>query len=425
MRRRTNAALIALFLLLSAMPDTMAAPVLREILVDRYGASVPNAQLFMAINLLGAVGAVPLLAWVRRRWGPVRIVIGASIADAVLLAVLAAPIGLGASLAVRAAEGVTDVMVFASLFDLVRRNSGRHAARGLGMASTPLLLGLGLGAVAGGIAAERVGGAAGAASAGGDVAVAVFGVSALSTVLVAVGAFVFRRGLAGVESEEPEQGEAAASGESHAGTVPHGRFDDRPRPLSWSCAMAFFDRATGGLITSTLPLVLAGFLGYSKQQRGWLIGLPLLLMALCTGPAGAVCDRFGSLRVRLVAGVLYALTFALVPFAGASQPAMAAVMVPMGIAMGALFSSSLALAAESGGSAVAIGSFRAAGDVGFFAGTALSIVVIHAMGRGQEPTYGDYTAVIVAFAVAHLACTAVIGALAARSVDARSVSSRR
>ena len=414
MTRWSTRLLIALLLLLSAMPDTMAAPVLKEMFVDRYGATVRQAQFFMAINLLGAVAAVPLLVWARRRVGPIWLLVAGSLADAALLGVLAAPIGLWPSLAVRAAEGVTDVVVFASLFDLVRRNSGSHAARGLGAASTPLLLGLGFGAVAGGIAAHRVSEGATDAAAGGDVALAVFGVSAFAGLLVAIGSLVFRRALGGIAVVEPDSGPRAASGETHAELVPHGPLDDRPRPLAWSCAMAFFDRATGGLITTTLPLVLAGFLGYSQQQRGWLIGLPLLLMAVCTGPAGALCDRFGSLRVRLLAGVVYAVAFAVIPFAASNQAAMAVVMFAVGISAGALFSSSLAIAAETGGSTVALGSFRAAGDVGFFAGTMLSIILVGALGSDHEPTYADYTAVIVLFGVLHALATVAIAAMAAR-----------
>lgn len=413
--------LLAVLLLLSAMPDTMAAPVLKEMFVDRYGATVTQAQVYMAINLLGATAAIPLLLWARRRYGPVALLVGGSLADAVLLGVLAAPIGLWPSLALRAAEGITDVVVFAALFDLVRRTAGAHAARGLGIASTPLLLGLGLGAVAGGIAAQRVvAGGAGSSqdpSAGGDVALAVFGVSALASALVALGAFVFRRWLSGIASTEPEVGPLVASGESHAARVPHGALDDRPRPLAWSCAMAFADRATGGLITTTLPLVLAGFLGYSKQQRGWLIGLPLLLMALCTGPAGALCDRVGSLRVRVLAGLAYAAAFAAIPAAASSQAMLAVVMVCVGVSAGALFSSSLAIAAESGGATVALGSFRAAGDLGFFAGTSLSIALVAALGTDGEPSYSDYSAVIMLFGAAHAATTVAIVVLARRRLS--------
>lgn len=414
MSRRPNALFLPLLLLLSAMPDTMAAPVLKELFVDRYGVTKGEAQIFMAINLVGALAAVPLLVWGRRRVGAVTLLVVGSLADAALLGALAAPVGFGASLALRAVEGVTDVVVFAALFDLVRRASGAHAARGLGYASTPLLLGLGVGAVVGGIAAQRVapGGADGSSGSGADVAMAVFGVAALSCVLVAFGAFVARRQLGAVAVMEPEASPLASSGDTHAVRVAHGPFDDRPRPLSWSCGMAFADRATGGLITGTLPLALAGFLGYSKGQRGWLIGLPLLLMALGTGPAGALCDRLGSLRVRLVAGVAYAVAFALVPFAAANQATLAVAMFAVGISGAALFSSSLAIAAESGGAAVAIGSYRAAGDLGFFAGTALSIVLLAALGGDGEPGYGDYAAIIVGFGVVHLLTTAGIAARA-------------
>ena len=413
MRRLSGSLFLAVLLFLSAMPDTMAAPVLKELFVDRYGVSARQAQVFMAFNLVGALLAIPVLVWARRRMGAVAILVAASLLDAALLVVLAAPIGFVPSLVVRGVEGVTDVVVFAALFDLVRRQSGAHAARGLGYASTPLLLGLGGGAVVGGIAAAQRSGADPASS--GDVAMAVFGVSALAGVLVAFGAVVARRVLTDVAAREPESSPAAPSGEAHASAVPHGTLDDRPRPFAWSCAMALVDRATGGLITGTLPIVLAGFLGYTSGQRGWLIGLPLLLMAVGTGPAGALCDRVGSLRVRLAAGLAYAAAFAAIPFAAGSQAALGVAMVAVGLSAAALFASSLALAAESGGSTVALGSFRAAGDLGFFAGTTLSIVLVTALGGASEPTYRDYASVIVLFACLHAAVTAAIAALAWRA----------
>jgi MFS family permease len=411
---RAVTVLLALLLVLSAMPDTMAAPVLKEVFVDRYGATIREAQFFMAANLLGAAASIPAIVWLRRRCGPVGMLVAGSLADALLLGALAAPIGLNASLAVRAAEGVTDVVVFAGLFDLVRRVSGPHAARGLGLASTPLLLGLGAGAVAGGLAAQRVGPASDGPVGGADVAVAVFGVSAMASIAVAMGALAFRRWIAAVAEVEPERGPAAASGESHAARVPHGPLDDRPRPLAWSCTMAFFDRATGGLITTTLPSVLAQFLGYGARERGWLVGLPLLLMAVCTGPAGALCDRVGSLRIRLFAGVAYAVAFAALPWAASSQWALGTAMTAIGVSAGMLFSSSIALAAESGRGTVALGAFRASGDLGFFAGTALSIAIVAALGGEGEPGYGDYAWTIVLFAVAHAASTAVVAWLARR-----------
>ena len=375
--------MLAILVLLSAMPDTMAAPVVKEILVDRYGAYAQDAQVFNAINLLGALVAMPLLAWSRQRISPERLVAIASLADALLLWSMACPLGLSWTLALRALEGVTDVMVFAGLFDLVRRASALHVARGLGIASTPLLLGLGSGAVAGG-AIVRSGDASASAA-------WVFGVSGLLSVAVALA--VLRA----------------------AGTAPAGPRMARPepsaihdrRPLWPGLAMAFADRATGGLITGTLPVALAQVLGHTATTRGMVVGLPLLLMALGAGPAGWLCDRFGPLRVRMVSGIAYACAFAALPIVSSDSLALGATMTVVGLAGSALFASSLALVVGPDDSTLQLGAFRGAGDLGFLCGTALCVVLLHAYG-GESPSFDDYRALVLGFAAFH-AVTTLIG----------------
>jgi hypothetical protein len=89
-------------------------------------------------------------------------------------------------------------------------------------------------------------------------------------------------------------------------------------------------------------------------------------------------------------------------------------MTAVGVAAGMLFASSIALAAETGRGTVALGAFRAAGDLGFFAGTALSIAAVAALGGDGEPGYPDYAWTIVLFACAHAASTVAIALLARR-----------
>ena len=62
--------LVLLLILLSALPDAMLVPVLRDLLVERYGASAQAAQAFLAVNLLGAALAIPLSAQVRSGYDP-------------------------------------------------------------------------------------------------------------------------------------------------------------------------------------------------------------------------------------------------------------------------------------------------------------------------------------------------------------------
>jgi len=383
--------MLAILILLSAMPDTMAAPVVKELFMDRYGASPQLAQMFNGINLFGALAALPLLWIVRRKDRSVSLVVWGSIADAILLGAMALPLGLGWTLVVRALEGVTDVIVFAALFDLVRRSSRGHVGAGMGIASTPLLVGLGCGAMLGGLVVRQ--------SAAESSANWLFGLSAILSVAVA--------GLMILTSRWHARADAAhlALADSNFDTDQANTHRDPTWP---ALAMTFSDRATGGLITGTLPIALAQVFGFSPLARGLLVGLPLLLMALGTGPSGWLCDRLGSLRVRIGAGIVYAICFALLPIAGDQTVVLGIVMVLIGLSASALFASSMALVIRSGPATMALGAFRGAGDLGFLSGSVLSVVLLSSLG-GESPTYANYAAVLTIFAGFHALTTVITG----------------
>ncbi len=380
--------MLFILILLSAMPDTMAAPVVKELFIDRYGATPSAAQIFNGINLLGALVAIPLLWLGRAKERSVQFVVWGSVADALLLAAMACPMGLGWTLMIRALEGVTDVIVFAALFELVRQSARGHVATGLGLASTPLLLGLGLGAMLGGFVVRQTDGSL--------ASVWLFGASAVLSLLVAVLVPRIGRTIVGEASRESKvELKPAATSTSND-------------PLWPSLAMTFSDRASGGLITGTLPIALAQVLNYSAMERGVLVGLPLLLMALGTGPAGWLCDRIGSLRVRIAAGIAYAAAFALLAVVGNQAFPLGCVMIVIGLSASALFSSSIALVTGCGSTTMALGAFRGAGDLGFLSGTLLSLVLLSTLG-GSDPTYSDYASVLLVFAGFHLVTTIITG----------------
>jgi MFS family permease len=399
--------LIVLLIFLSAMPDTMAAPVVKELFMDRYGASPSMAQLFNGINLFGAFAALPLLWFVRGKNHSVALVIWGSLADAFLLAVMALPLGLEWTLVVRALEGVTDVIVFAALFDLVRRSSRGHVGAGMGIASSPLLMGLGFGAMLGGLVVRQ--------SAEGVSANWLFGLSAVLSIFVAGIAFIARRR---IETFQPSSLVEIANDDADIESQSQVR-----DPMWPSLAMTFSDRATGGLITGTLPIALSQVFGYSPLVRGLLVGLPLLLMALGTGPAGWLCDRVGSLRVRIFAGVAYAASFALLSVAGDRAVPLGIVMVIIGLSASALFSSSISLVIRSGPATMALGAFRGVGDLGFLSGTAFSVLLLSSLG-GESPTYFNYAAVLTIFAGFHALTTLITGVTLKISRNRNTVASR-
>jgi len=385
--------LVLLLILLSALPDAMLVPVLRDLLVERYGASAEAAQAFLAVNLLGAGLAVPLVRWLRRRWAAWTVAAVGAIADAALLGLMWLPIGFKATLAVRCIEGVADVATFAALFQMLGSAGGRGAAWRMGVGASVLIGGLGGGAVLGGAAVK-------ASAAGPTIAFVLGAACCLATGIGAwIGAGVLDR--AAPTSELPE-------------TTP----SKRNGALWPMLLMAASDRATGAALTAVFASFLARNMGYDPAERGRLVGLPLLLMAVGAAPAGWLADRLGTMRVRTVAAVIYALCFANVAWLGFSTAALSGVLLLLGIAAAPLLPASLSLTVRGGHGTGGLAAFRAAGDGGYFLGIVTVVAVGAWVGGDRLPTQQG---LMIGFGIGHLACT-LIAAHGVRLAERRAAS---
>jgi MFS family permease len=348
--------LVLLLILLSALPDAMLAVVLRDLFVERYGVPAESAQMFLAVNLLGAGLAVPLVRWLRKSCPAWSIVVSGALADAALLGLMWLPIGFAPTLVLRVLEGVADVATFAALFQILGQVHDRPAAWRMGVGASMLVGGLGAGAAIGG-AMIRL------SSMGPTIAFVLGAGSCLATALGAwIGAAVLER--SAPSAERPECGPPARSGS-----------------LWPVLLMAASDRATGAALTAVFAGFLARNLGYDPAQRGLLVGLPLILMAVGAAPAGWVADRLGALRVRTACAVAYAL----------------------GVAAAPLLPASLSLASRAGRGTSGLAAFRAAGDGGYFLGI-LAVVTVGALAGGDR--MGTQQALMAGFGLLHLACTA-------------------
>lgn len=384
-RSRGGLLFVALLIFVACLPDAMLPPTLRGLLVDRLGATPSQAHWFMSVNLLGAFLSIPLLGWLRRVVGPATLIALAATANAVLLALLTLPISLSTAMWLRCAEGVADMTTLAVLLDLAAK-AGAPAGGGrrLGVASTVLLLGLASGAAIGGLLAKE------------PTTVLLTGASACA--LLALSALGGRR--------------LIRSGIASCPAVESSIMRRRSGPPLWTIAlMMASDRMLAGLLTSTIPLLLASKLGWSTERVGSMVALPLLVMALGAYPAGLIGDRIGALFTRSLAAVVYAVAIAAIPLVAAHSPtsspaAMLAVMLVLGLAASALMPSTMTLAARTGRGALAMGTTHAAGNVGYALGIVGAGAMLGLFG-GATPGRGDYTTVIQLFALAHLVLTAV------------------
>ncbi len=369
-------------LFLSALPDAMVVPVLRQLLVERYGVSVGAAHAFMSVNLIGALAGIGLAGFIRRRCDLVNTITIAALANAALLAMIAVPIGFVPTLVLRCVEGAADLTVYAVLFAFIAQ-AGSPATRGrrMGGAATAMMLGIATGIGLGGII-------------GAQTAVLCLWAGALACVIVAAAAGLTLR-------PNRAQGNELSSRRT---TAERG-VDSRPiwRPL----AMMFSDRFVAALLVTTVPLYFASVTDMSPAAIGGLVGLAMLMTALGTWPAGRLADRVGSLRLRLIAGCIYAPGVALIPLAVSGNLAITIIdFVLIGLAGAALFASSLAAVCDSGRGTAGMGAYLAAGNAGFLVGPLAAGAALSLMG-GTEPGASVYLFVFGGFALIHGAVTAL------------------
>ena len=251
----------------------------------------------------------------------------------------------------------------------------RHGAWGVG--ATMLVGGLGGGAAIGGVMVR-------ASSQGPTVAFVIGAACCVLTAVAAwVGSGVLDRAAPRLErTEEPSR--------------------DPVRPLWPSLIMAASDRATGAVLTAVFAGFLAKNLGYDAAERGFLVGLPLILMALGAAPAGWVADRLGALHVRSACAVAYAICFSLVAWVGLSTAQLSVVLLVLGVAAAPLLPASLSLASRAGRGTAGLAAFRTAGDAGYFLGI-VTVVAVGAWAGGDLLT--TQRGLMVGFGLLHLACT--------------------
>ena len=391
--------IVILLIFLSALPDALVVPVLKDLFADRYGVSTAQAQLFLAVNLLGALLAIPLVKYMRQRMSGWAVVSSTAIVDGILLAIMWLPIGFAGTLALRTIEGAVDVATFAALFQMLGRSDQQHRAWKLGLGATVLVAGLGIGAVLGGFLTKLAGSAA--------VTLIVGSVSCVSTGILAI---VCRSTLermvqlaksATVNVAMNEQ-ELQAKSVIQLGIQPGIQPEIQPGKIWPILFMAATDRATGAILTAVFASFLLSGLGYTPEQRGMLVGLPLLLMAIGAAPAGWFADRFGALRTRTLAAIVYAIALGIVPFLGANTLMLALALLILGVAAAPLLPASLALVLVTNRGMSGLAAFRAAGDIGYFTGIVVTIATSAMIDAGQ---YNVQTGLVCGFALLHLVAT--------------------
>jgi predicted MFS family arabinose efflux permease len=328
-----------LLLGLAAVPDAMVVPVLHELTVDRFGVSEGSAHYFMAINLLGAVFAIGVLALLKRRFSSSVLFISAAVLSAVFMVLMAISTSWWQFLLFRCFEGGADLLLLSIPFRLIA-GAGKHeryAGRiggGFTAMMVALAIGVGVGSALGSESSESV----------------LWVGSGIMVVLTLIAVYLRRT----IDNLPP-------SPLPDSNTCPL-------IPREWVGAGFYaLDRGLAALVSTSLPILLASGFNITKMTLGVALAGMFLSLAAFSAPVGVLADRYGGAKVRFIASLMCGIAIAGLGLMVWLPPEVLLVpcLLMYGVGASGLMPSAFSLAVRQDASNLVFGSLQAAGQAGY------------------------------------------------------------
>lgn len=317
------AAIIMLFVV--ALTEALAMPVLRSLTVDRYNMSPGLAHGFIYAKLLGVIGGAGLLGVFNPCKTGANLFAGAAIANGIILASIALPVGFGATVVLRVLEGVASIYIYWILSSSVIKSPAIKApAQRSAVGATAFTLGLATGFSAGGLIGSHSAAYCVWLGAG------IWWGLALITLI-----FLRRCCTFTVPTRMNDHHEIRTEA-------------DRPvtRPVRLT---RLTERLLLLTLLATVPLFLETTGHWSTAIVGALLAVSAMIAAFSLLLAGLMADRRGKGVLRLPAGIVLAGAIGSLPFAAATHIAvMGAALALAGVAAASLVKTSLETALEEG-----------------------------------------------------------------------------
>lgn len=265
-----------LLLGIAAIPDAMVVPVLHDLTVERFGVSEGAAHAFMAVNFIGALFVVGILALLNRQISSLRLLVIAATASCVLMAGMATVTSWWAILGLRCLEGGADLLLLSIPFRMIAScGMAKNYGMRMGMCFTVMFLSLAFGVGLGSVIGR------------GDSANILWAASLINAILLLN--VVILRQFVGNMQKSP---------------LPAGRKCPLI-PSEWiGGSFLAIDRCLSALVSITLPILITSGFNVSLSTLGTALAGMFVVLALFSAPAGVLSDRIGGIRVRIVASTL-------------------------------------------------------------------------------------------------------------------------
>ena len=147
---------IAIATFFTLVPITLLVPGLTELVVDAHGGTRFQAHLFVSLNQLAGIVAVPVVLRLHRRGENTRAwLVALLLLDSMAFLGMRAADSLVTLFAWRAVDGLAHLPAVTLLMIAANRAGGRRRGASLGIVASALMVGVGVGAPLGGVLVDR------------------------------------------------------------------------------------------------------------------------------------------------------------------------------------------------------------------------------------------------------------------------------
>ncbi len=343
---------------IAAIPDAMVVPVLHDLTVERFGVSEGAAHAFMAVNFVGALLVVGLLALLNRRIPTSGLLLIASAASCGLMAAMASVDSWWLLLGMRCLEGGADLIMLSIPFRMIAScGSTKHYGMRMGVSFSVLFLSLALGVGIGSVI-------------GRDDATNVLWAASLTSGILLLIVAILRASVDNTsKSPRPKYGSCPLI------------------PSEWiGAGFLALDRCLSALVSVTLPILITSGFNVSLRTLGIAMAGMFMVLALFSAPAGVIADRIGGLRVRLIASILCGMGLAGLGLMRWLPPIviLSPCLLLYGAGAAGLMPSAFAASVRREASTLVFSSLQAAGQGGYAIGIVVGLVLVSSIALPPE-----------------------------------------
>ncbi len=351
---------------------TSVYPVIKHFVIDRYGATLTQAGVFVSVNLIAYALFSVMWGMISDKIGKRKpFIVAGLLGNSVMLLMQARAPDLNWLIIFRFVEGIFTVMVYSiamtAVLDVADR---REYGRGMGLVGMGIAAGMAFGTSFGGIV-------------GNIDPVLPFYTSSGIIFIAFLLSFAFLKDFPVKPSRSMVEGVMVFW---------------RERGLAVPYIFSFVDRFTAGFFVSVFPVMLGLLYNMEPMKIGFYISAFMMPFALLQYPGGLIADRYGRIAPLILGSLVYGVSISSVGFV--EPPFLAIPLFLAGVVAAVMLPASSALSGDLAPKELrgaVIGGFNLSGSLGFAFGPVTAALIAERYGFSESFMFAGFSVFLTTF----------------------------